>query len=139
MFSTPAEQMNFTVYITDDALWSGLEITLGIINACLPVMQPAAQRIFNIRILRLITFSSIRSPRGSRGTGTSRFASWRRLGSTKDDSKAGIERAVEYSVDIESESGHRIPLENMGSTTKLATQSQSSHPNPLTNTYEPRS
>jgi len=129
-FSTPQSQINFTVTVVEDALWSGLEITLGIINACLPVMQPAARRIFDTPFIRLISFSQIRSRKDSnlfggsstRSTGYPRFASWVRVGNSKNDSKAGIEREMEYSVDIESDSGHRIPMESMGSTTKLAKQ-----------------
>jgi hypothetical protein len=124
-FSKPAEQMNFTVTIVEDALWSGLEITLGIINACLPVIPPAVQRIFNIPFLQLISFS----------TNSSRLAYWMRLGNSKDESKTGIERSVEYSVDIESDSSHRIRMENMGSTTKLATKRSETYHNPLTNRY----
>ncbi|KAI1758255.1 hypothetical protein F4782DRAFT_477152 [Xylaria castorea] len=126
-FSTPAAQMNFTVTIVEDALWSGLEITLGIINACLPVIQPSAQRIFNIPYLKLISFSTSRTPKHSQmstdystSSKYSRFTSWVHLGSSKNDSKAGIEREMEYSVDVESHSGHRIPMDYMGSTTKLA-------------------
>jgi hypothetical protein len=131
-FSTPAAQMNFTVGVVEDALWSGLEITLGVINACLPVMQPALQRIVNIPFIRLISFSQIRSQKNSKlSSGSSapssnypRFASWVRVGSSKNQSNSGIEREMEYSVDVESgDSGHRIPMESLGSTTKLATQS----------------
>ncbi|KAK7746794.1 hypothetical protein SLS53_001982 [Cytospora paraplurivora] len=144
-FSKPASQKNFTVTIIEDALWSGLEITLGIINACLPVMQPAAQHIFNTPFLRLISFSTNRSAKNTKMSAdsstpfkNSRFPSWVRLGSSrqsKDDSKAGIQREVEYVVDIESGSSHRIPMENMGSTTKLAVQDPVTYHSPLTNKY----
>ncbi|RYP52218.1 hypothetical protein DL768_002537 [Monosporascus sp. mg162] len=141
-FSRPDSQMNFTETIVEDALWSGLEITLGIINACLPLMQPAAQRIFNIPFLQLISFSMSRSPKHSKmsaGSNTSsnysRFRSWVRLGNSQNESKAEIQREVEYSVDIESKSGHRIPMENMGSTTKLATQTPVIYHKPLMNQY----
>ncbi|TEY32580.1 hypothetical protein BOTCAL_0720g00010 [Botryotinia calthae] len=140
-FSKPKEQLNFTVYVVDDALWSGLEITLGITNACLPVMQPAAQRIFNVPFLRLITFSKNRTtkhPKDSLGYSTSssnysRFKSWVRLDNSKNESKNGIERCVEYSVDVESGSGRHIPMESMGSTANLATQSSSTYHNTPTN------
>ncbi|KAK8092857.1 hypothetical protein PG999_014444, partial [Apiospora kogelbergensis] len=46
-FSSPESKMNFTITIVEDALWSGLEITLGIINACLPILPPALQRLSN--------------------------------------------------------------------------------------------
>ncbi|KAF3767984.1 hypothetical protein M406DRAFT_321812 [Cryphonectria parasitica EP155] len=148
-FSKPASQLNFTETIVEDALWSGLEITLGIINACLPVMQPAAQRIFNIPFIRLISFSTNRSAKNSKMSAdsstpfkNSRFPSWVRLGSSKSESKVGIQREVEYSVDIESDSGHRIPMENMGSTTKLSTQNPTPYHRSLTNQYfagDPRS
>lgn len=121
--------MNFTITVVEDALWSGLEITLGIINACLPVIPPAARRIFNGPLLRLISFSKIRSPKQSRmlpsDTGKSsdysRFVTpWMRLGNSKGGSDAGIVRELKYSVDIESGSTHGIPMESMGSTKKLA-------------------
>lgn len=129
-FSTPKEQLNFTIYVVDDALWSGLEITLGIINACLPVMQPAVQRIFSVPFLRLITFSTNRTTKHSKistgysttSSSYSRFKSWVRLNNSKNESRVGIERSVEYSVDVESGSGRHIPMESMGSTTNLATR-----------------
>ncbi|RYP04375.1 hypothetical protein DL765_010215 [Monosporascus sp. GIB2] len=105
-FSTPEARMNFTITIVEDALWSGLEITLGIINACLPVMSPALQRLFKAPFLRLISLtwrSSKPSKFSSTGaSGTSEFSGirppWMRLGSTKD----------------------QIPMEDMDSTTRMA-------------------
>ena len=132
--------MNFTVGVVEDALWSGLEITLGIINACLPVIQPAAQRLSDVPYLQLISFSTSRLPKQSKvstgysnSTNYSRFTPWARLGSSKDESKVGIEREVGYSVDTESNSSHRIPMEGMRSTTKLATQNPVTDHDPLTN------
>jgi hypothetical protein len=120
--------MNFTVTVVEDALWSGLEITLGIINACLPVIQPAVRRIVDIPFVRLISFSSIRSSKNSKlseGSGTtsysSQFPSWVRLGNLNGQSKTYIERQMEYTVDIESESGHHMSMEKMDSATKLST------------------
>ncbi|KAI0175870.1 hypothetical protein GGR52DRAFT_589650 [Hypoxylon sp. FL1284] len=127
-FSTPASQLNFTVTIVEDALWSGLEITLGIINACLPVIPPAVNRIFNIPFFRLINFPENRSPKDNKmlfgpaaSSYYSRFPAWTRLISTKDESKTGASREVEYAVDIESESVHHIPMQDMGSTAKPTT------------------
>lgn len=139
-FNKPKNQMNFTVEVVEDALWSGLEITLGIINACLPVIQPAAQRVFNAPYLQLISFSTSRfSKKSKRSTGYratsshSRFLLWARLISSKDESKAGIEREVGYSADTESNASHRIPMESMGSTTKLAGQNPMVYHDPLKN------
>ena len=119
--------MNFTVGVVEDALWSGLEITLGVINACLPVMQPAAQRLFNIPFVRLLSFSKIRSNKTSKMSAESsapsadypRFSSWVRVGDSRGEGNLGIKRDMEYSVGIESDSN--IPMDSMGSTTKLAT------------------
>ncbi|OTA64299.1 hypothetical protein K449DRAFT_394111 [Hypoxylon sp. EC38] len=101
-FSTPASQVNFTVTVVEDALWSGLEITLGIINACLPVIHPAAQRIFNVPFQRLASLSTTHSPKNSEisaGSSASpeysRVTSWVRFGNSKDESKIGVEREVE--------------------------------------------
>lgn len=134
--------MNFTVGVVEDALWSGLEITLGIINACLPVIQPATQRLVHVPYLQLVSFASSRSRKHSKmSTGysntsnPSRFASWARIGSSKNGSKTGIEREVGYSVDTESNYSQRIPMENMGSTTKLATQNTVTHHDPMKNQY----
>lgn len=134
-FSTPESQMNFTITVVEDALWSGLEITLGIINACLPVIQPAAQRIFNDPFIRRISFSvdhSHEPSKTSAGSSTtsnySRFTSGVPLGISKDESKAGTEKGIEYSVDIVSRaSGNRIPMENIGSITNLAAQAPVTH------------
>ncbi|KAI0817163.1 hypothetical protein GGR55DRAFT_673004 [Xylaria sp. FL0064] len=131
-FSEPAAQMNFTIAVIDDALWSGLEITLSIINACLPVLQPSAQRILNASYTQLLTFSSTRrsSTKNSKASGgysttssdRSQLRTWGRLGSSKGELKTGIEREVEYSVDVESHSENGVPMENVGSFTKLTTQ-----------------
>jgi hypothetical protein len=137
-FAAPERKMNFTIEVVEDALWSGLEITLGITNACLPVIPPALQRIVNVPYLRLVSFSTDRSAKNSKGsssTGTNstvtsypRFmASWVRLGSSKNGSKTGIEREVAYSVDIESDSAHRIPMRSMGSTARLANSTTEYH------------
>ncbi|KAI0424553.1 hypothetical protein F5Y09DRAFT_353289 [Xylaria sp. FL1042] len=90
-FSRPVNQMNFTVAIIPDALWSGLEITLGIINACLPVMQPATHRVLGTPFVKLLSFSSSRSAKSSKAStgysssfSYSRFRSWVRLASSKD-------------------------------------------------------
>jgi hypothetical protein len=121
--------MNFTITVVDDALWSGLEINLGIINACLPTMPPALQRIFKTPFLKLLSFSTRRpskpskfsSTDGSGGsTGPSAVSSWRRLGGVKNE-KYMISRETEFSVDIESGSMNQIPIDKMGSTTWLAT------------------
>lgn len=136
-FSRPENQMNFTVAVVEDALWSGLEITLGIVNACLPVMQPAVRRIVDIPFLRLVTFTTNRSLKHSKmsdGSSTpsyaySRFLSWAQLGSSRDRSEAGtgIERKVDYSVDIEMGSAHPgmpVGMEKTGSTTRLVSRNR---------------
>ncbi|PQE13588.1 integral membrane protein [Rutstroemia sp. NJR-2017a BVV2] len=143
VFSRPEDQINFTASIIEDALWSGLEITLGIINACLPVIQPAAQRLCNFSFLRLITSSTKASTKQSHisagpPSNYSRFTSWVRLGNPKDEPKGGIQRAVEYSVDIESESGRNIRLDDMGSMTGLAGRTEEIYHDPLTNQYSER-
>ncbi|KAK4031538.1 hypothetical protein C8A01DRAFT_21259 [Parachaetomium inaequale] len=147
-FSRPENQMNFTVAVVEDALWSGLEITLGIVNACLPVMQPAVRRIVDIPFLRLVTFTTNRSLKHSKmsdGSSApsysySRFLSWAQLGSSRDRSEAGtgIERKVDYSVDIEMGSAHPgmpLGMEKTGSTTRLVSRSRDAvtYHNPPTN------
>ncbi|KAI0546147.1 hypothetical protein F4679DRAFT_421649 [Xylaria curta] len=143
-FSKPASQMNFTVAIIDDALWSGLEITLGIINACLPVLQPAAQLIYNARFFQLLSFSTSRfgSPKNSKmsdsyahSSNPSQGATWGRLSSSKGESKTGIEREVEYLIDVESNTNERVPMEDMGSFTNLTTQTPITYHHSLTNQY----
>ncbi|KAI3318674.1 hypothetical protein HD806DRAFT_511541 [Xylariaceae sp. AK1471] len=42
------KQKDFAASVVGDALWSGLEINLGIINACLPLMPPALQKLGSI-------------------------------------------------------------------------------------------
>ncbi|KAG4216737.1 hypothetical protein PC116_g34782 [Phytophthora cactorum] len=122
--------------VVEDALWSGLEINLGIINACLPVMPAALQRIFKIPFLRLISFSTWRPASGSEVSGMR--PTWMRLGSTKGDKSGSISRKVEYSVDIEAASpmGH-IPMENMGSTAKLAEHEWPTYHYTATNQFHP--
>jgi hypothetical protein len=63
-----------------------------------------------------------------------------RLGNPKDEikTKGGIQRAVEYSVDIESESGRNIPMDDMGSMTELAERGGEIYCDPLTNQYSER-
>lgn len=136
--------MNFTVAIIDDALWSGLEITLGIINACLPVVQPAAKLIYNTSFFQFLSFTSSRS-RSLKDSKTSssyggsstksRFAPWGRLGSSKSESKTGIEREIVYAVDVESNTDERMPMQDMGSFTKLTTQTPAPYHNSLSNQY----
>ncbi|KAI0380182.1 hypothetical protein F5Y04DRAFT_100416 [Hypomontagnella monticulosa] len=107
-FSSPESQLNFTQTVVEDALWSGLEITLGIINACLPVMPPVANRIPNIPFFQRIGSPSNRSPEPSKMSddfGASHFSRFPNLMRTGDGSKTGVEGKAEYSVDIESESG----------------------------------
>ncbi|KAH6649205.1 hypothetical protein F5144DRAFT_99 [Chaetomium tenue] len=154
-FSRPENQMNFTVAVVEDALWSGLEITLGIVNACLPAMAPAVRRIVDIPFLRLVTFTTNRSPKHSRMSDSeassapsyaySRFLSWAQLGSSHDRSEpsTGIERKVDYSVDIEMGSTHPgmpmggmpMGMEKTGSTTRLVSRSRDpvTYYNPPTN------
>ena len=133
--------------IVEDALWSGLEITLGIINACLPVIQPAAQRLCNFSFLRLITSSTKASTKQSHmsagpPSNYSRFTSWVKIGNPKDEIKAkgGIQCAVEYSVDIESESGRNIPMDEMGMGSRegLRGGGEVMYCDPLTNQYSER-
>ncbi|KAI1643796.1 uncharacterized protein F4817DRAFT_348677 [Daldinia loculata] len=134
-FSTPEAKLNFTMTVVDDALWSGLEINLGIINACLPVMPAALQRIFKIPFLRLISFSTWRPASGSEASGLR--PTWMRLGSTKGDKNGSISRKVEYSVDVEANPMGHIPMENMGSTTKLADNQWPTYQYTATNQYHP--
>ncbi|KAI0972308.1 hypothetical protein F4678DRAFT_57575 [Xylaria arbuscula] len=122
-FSEPLNMLNFTEAVIPVTLWSGLEITLGIINACLPVVQPAVNRILDTPFLQRLNFFSSHSPKGSKVSmgyrnSSSRFGfrSWIRLGSSKGKipegkSTAFIEYQVEYSVDIEPNSAHEVPME----------------------------
>jgi hypothetical protein len=120
--------MNFTMTVVEDALWSGLEITLGITNACLPLMQPALQRFFSGSFVKLLSLTTRRSTKPSKlsdsdGSGNSsglRGHPWRRfdgsnkvIGSSK--SKYGITQ--EYTIDVEAQSTNAIVMENMGQTT----------------------
>jgi hypothetical protein len=119
--------MNFTMTVVEDALWSGLEITLGITNACLPLMQPALQKIFSGPFVKLLSLTTRRSTKpsklsdsdGSGNSSGSRGFPWRRLngsnnvtGSSK--SKYGITQ--EYTIDVEAQSTDAIVMKNMGQT-----------------------
>ena len=44
-FSTPAAKADFTYTVTNDALWSFLEPSLGIVNVCLPVLPPVLKKV----------------------------------------------------------------------------------------------
>ncbi|OAG08640.1 uncharacterized protein CC84DRAFT_1203964 [Paraphaeosphaeria sporulosa] len=141
-FSKPHNQINFTMGVVEDALWSGLEITLGIINACLPAMQPAVQHLVRGPYQQLLEFSTSRFSKRSKSStgysstsGHSRFTPWARISGSENGLKTGIEREVGYSVDSESNSSDRIPMENVGSTTQLATQVSVTYHDPLTNKY----
>ncbi|KAI0846347.1 hypothetical protein F5Y00DRAFT_264728 [Daldinia vernicosa] len=134
-FSTPEARLNFTMTVVEDALWSGLEINLGIINTYLPVMPAALQRIFKIPFLRLISFSTWRPASGSEASGLR--PTWMRLGSTKGDKSGSISCKVEYSVDIEANPMGHIPMGNMGSTTKLAENQWPTYNYTATNQYHP--
>ncbi|KAH6657930.1 hypothetical protein BKA67DRAFT_656166 [Truncatella angustata] len=138
-FSTPEAKMNFTMTVVEDALWSGLEITLGIINACLPVMPPALQQMFKAPFLKLLTFSSRPASKPSKfsdsdisatsGSSGSR-KSWLRIGGAKGVGRgsdwsetAHSMPVIRHSVDVESRSIDQISTDRMGSTTRLATNS----------------
>lgn len=119
--------MNFTITIVEDALWSGLEITLGITNACMPVMQPALQKIFNVPFVKLLSLTTRRSTKPSKMSDSDRSGnssayrgpSWRRLDDSNkstgsSESKHGITQ--EYTIDIEAQSTDGIVMDNMGQT-----------------------
>ncbi|KAF2686352.1 hypothetical protein K458DRAFT_486331, partial [Lentithecium fluviatile CBS 122367] len=123
-FSKPASKMNFTVTVVEDALWSGLEINLGIINACMPIMPPALQKIFKVPFTKLLSLTTWRSSSkpskmssGGRSDTTggsgpfNRDPSWRRLNES-NKSKSGI--LQEHTIDIEAESMDSIPMGPMG-------------------------
>ncbi|KAI1360978.1 hypothetical protein F5Y08DRAFT_348291 [Xylaria arbuscula] len=59
--SRPSAQREFSASVVGDALWSGLEINLGIINACLPLMPPALQQIGKTILPKTLHFSKWRS------------------------------------------------------------------------------
>ncbi|KAI1308252.1 hypothetical protein F5Y03DRAFT_95715 [Xylaria venustula] len=122
-FSQPLSMLNFTETVVPVTLWSGLEITLGIINACLPVVQPAVNRILDTHFYQRFSLPSSRSSRSSmvsmgyRNSSTRfGFGSWMLLGNSKgsppkDKSTGFIEYQVEYSVEIEPNSAHDVPME----------------------------
>ncbi|KAF1949854.1 hypothetical protein CC80DRAFT_456784 [Byssothecium circinans] len=132
-FSKPSSKMNFTITIVEDALWSGLEINLGIINACLPVMPPALQKIFGVPLNRLLTITSTWRPFKSSSWGSSKPSklsstgrsgtsntnapfnpgpAWQKLDNNSTKSKHGITQ--EYTIDIEEHSAEGIPMDNIG-------------------------
>lgn len=63
-FNKPGGKEDFTYRVIDNALWSFVEPSLGIINACLPIIPPVFQKIPLSNLL-----SSIRRPvKQMRGT-----------------------------------------------------------------------
>ena len=122
-FSTPQAKMNFTVTVVEDDLWSGIEITLGIIKACLPVMHPALQKILGgpfLRLLSLTTWRGTKASKMSSATGDSsrygRGPSWRRLDNSNSNSSSTSKQhgiTTEYTIDIEAASCHGSTCENV--------------------------
>ncbi|KAJ4288099.1 hypothetical protein N0V90_012116 [Kalmusia sp. IMI 367209] len=131
-FSKPIAKLNFTQTAIDDALWSGLEITLGIINACMPVMHPALQKMFGVPFNKLLSLTSTwrssgKASKYTSSSGNSKLTNntigsgkpqkWRRLdesgnSSISTTSKHGITQ--EYTIDIEAQSMDEIPMARMG-------------------------
>ncbi|OTA98713.1 hypothetical protein M426DRAFT_103609 [Hypoxylon sp. CI-4A] len=71
-------------------IYGGLEPTLGIVNACLPVMKPALKRIFGSSLL-----GGTRSSSGSsKRSGTSRNQDGRLPPSIRDPNDVDIENAI---------------------------------------------
>ena len=64
--SSPSAQREFSSSVVGDALWSGLEINLGIINACLPLIPPALQQIGKHILPKALHLSKWRSTKDSR-------------------------------------------------------------------------
>lgn len=125
--------MNFTVTVIEDALWSGLEINLGIINACLPVMHPALQKVFGVPLSKLLSLTSTwRSSKSTfwGPTKPSKFSfmtrsstsgykapfhprfTWQKLEGSTLKSKFGITQT--FSVDVEQQAESAIPMESLG-------------------------
>lgn len=104
--------LDITYSITPMALWTGLEPTLGVINACLPVIQPVVQTVLNSSL-----FS--RSASGSRSSKTSKL--WSLSNSSKarrrkDLSGGGGDEGTFHRVDDPS-----YPLtENVGTLTHIS-------------------
>lgn len=126
-FALLRDNKNFTVTIIENALWSGLEINLGIINACMPVMYPALQRILNFPVAQMLSNSIWKTT-----TKVTRFTSTDGSGATSTSSqlKSGHIRwppeeppkaqqgiFCEHTVDIEREASEGVLLRSMGTTT----------------------
>jgi hypothetical protein len=116
--------MNFTMTVVEDALWSGLEIFLGITNACMPVMQPALRKIFNVPFTRLLSLTTRRSTKPSKlsdtdqdaNTSSYRAPSWKRLHDSNkstdtSESKYGITR--DCTIDVEAQSAEAIKMDRL--------------------------
>lgn len=50
-FNTPTAKMDFTYTVFFDALWSSLEPSLGVVNACLPLLPPVLAK-FGVMVSR---------------------------------------------------------------------------------------
>ncbi|KAI0503426.1 hypothetical protein F5B22DRAFT_629115 [Xylaria bambusicola] len=100
--STPSAQREFSASVVGDALWSGLEINLGIINACLPLMPPALQQISKAVLPKALHFSRCRSTKDSKSSPTDekRVSNtilddnqrWTRLHNPEEDDNDSIDR-----------------------------------------------
>ncbi|KAH8722614.1 hypothetical protein GQ44DRAFT_774872 [Phaeosphaeriaceae sp. PMI808] len=133
-FSKPEAKKNFTVTVIEDATWSGLELTLGIINACMPVMHPALQKLFGVPLNLLLSMTSTfrssknstwgtakasklssTTTRSSRSGTNSSFnpgAAWQKLDvNNAQIPKQGITQ--EYTIDIEGQSINGVPMEQL--------------------------
>ncbi|KAK5633348.1 hypothetical protein RRF57_009062 [Xylaria bambusicola] len=100
--SSPSAQRDFSASVVGDALWSGLEINLGIINACLPLMPPALQQITKAILPKALHLSKCRSTNDSKSlpTDDKRVSNtilgdnqkWTRLHNPEEDDNDYIDR-----------------------------------------------
>ncbi|KAI1458187.1 hypothetical protein F4805DRAFT_474625 [Annulohypoxylon moriforme] len=121
-FSTPEAKLNFTITVMQDALWSGLEINLGIINACLPIIPPALQRLVKVPFLSFST-SHLAKPSNLSSTGANgaseilgRRLPWMRLDSQKsEDRTVSLEMYHDYRAAANRQhDGREPPLPSRG-------------------------
>jgi hypothetical protein len=60
--------MNFSQSVVADGVYSALEPCLGVVNACLPVLQPVSNKISTSRLFSTFKSSTSKSTSYSNGT-----------------------------------------------------------------------
>jgi hypothetical protein len=93
-FNPPAAKMDFTYTVFYDALWSSLEPSLGVVNACLPLFPPVMKKVTESALFSRLrsAISTRRSAASSRVATPETPQGWRKAQESGDSSSG-------YSVD----------------------------------------